>query len=186
MFFSPVHVTVRSHFPRVTPHIPGHAGPQRVVYGGCFAEPATASHSIWSPCSSAQGPGLQGPSAPGMLVSCTAPSSLLSGQCPLGTLLCQPASVCLSPVPNCSCRTEGDGQTLDSHFWTRPVIRKRLLKHPKWIRMQVITEHTQHLKGTAFHNVTCEPTGALSLMNPRMPCCITRHKPRHKCDSQAT
>lgn len=177
-------ISLKPFPPCLTPHSPMHIGAQREVNQEAgLQRPTTASRSIWIHCPPWSGStALQRPSSLMMLVFCTAVSSFLSGQHPLGSLVYPPTYRCLSPVTNCFRRTEGGGQTSDSHFWTSPVMCKRLLKWPIWIRIQVITEHTQELEGTAFRNVTFQPTGVSSLLNPRMLCWIIRHKPRHKCD----
>lgn len=102
----------------LTPHSPMHVHAQREVNQEAgLQRPTTASRSIWIHCPPWSGStALQGPSSLMMLVFCTALSSFLSGQHPLGNLVYPPTYRCLSPVTNCFCRTEGGGQTPDSHF----------------------------------------------------------------------
>lgn len=147
--------------PCLTPHFPVHAGTQRVanqreVNEAGLQRPAMASHSIWSHCSSAQGPRVCKDLLRSWCLSSVQP-------CPhffQASILWRPWSISLivsaelKEVARLLIPISEQALWCVRGCWSGP------------LRVRAGHHRAQDLEGTAFHNVTFQPTGASSLRNP--------------------
>lgn len=179
--FFPVHITIWIHS-LLASHLtfPVHAslqGEGNKEVG--LRRPATTSHSIRTHC-----PLLRvhwDLFTLMMLFFHTAPS-FLPGQHPLGTLVYQPAYVCLNTGINCFHRAEGSGQTPNSHFWTSPMMWRACWSIPYRLGGRLSQSTHRTLRGLLFMS-HCSPLEPHLWWILEYSVVIIRHKPRHKFDS---